>query len=157
VGVAEGSVPVGAAAEILAWADRGAGARLQIGGSSGHAIEVLGGRATWTRVAAAVGGAYTVRRGVWGASAHADLHGARMSIAGDGFAVNRGGRQLALGIGAGARGMRVLGTTALWADVTAIAWPGRHEVVLGDAMSQARQLPRLEVALTLGMHFLLWP
>jgi hypothetical protein len=103
-----------------------------------------------------VGGVVAGQAGAWGGQAHVDLIGALLSISGEGFAMNRDGTQLALGILLGGRVTRAFGRADLWLDGGVTIWPGRHEVFVGNA-TDTHDLGGYEVGLGLGIDYFVWP
>src|SRR6185369_6695142 len=104
LGASGDSRPVGGAAELLVGKASGPGLRAQVGAAFGYSIPIGDGHATWNRISAGLGPVFQVRRGAWGAAAHADVQGARLGISGvDRLLAPRGGSQLVLGVGGGAR------------------------------------------------------
>jgi hypothetical protein len=152
----EGSRPLGVLVEALWRGEAGAGVRAHLRASTGYAVPLADGTAAWSESLAGLGGTFTGRRGAWAAQAHADLVGARLAIVGQGFALNQRGSQLLAGVAAGARAVRAVGRARLWLDVTAMAWPGKHQVFL-HGIDATRDLPGLELALTLGTNFFVRP
>jgi len=157
LGASGDSRPVGGAAELLFGKASGPGLRAQVGATFGYSIPIADGRATWNRVSAGLGPMFQIHRGAWGAAAHADVQGARLGISGDDrLPAPRGGSQLALGVGGGARALRDVGPLAMWLDATVMWWPGNHEVFLLGSPADSRALPQVEVTVALGTYFFLW-
>jgi hypothetical protein len=146
-----------AAAEATYGPARGIGWRLQLATTTRDSLPLGGGQAVWTRSSVALGITGTGRLGRFGLESHTELLGALYSIAGENLAPNETGSQLVLGVGAGVRPLLALGSSGdLWLDVTIIAWPGRHELLLRGT-SQSGELPRVELGVGIGGDFSIWP
>jgi hypothetical protein len=156
VGRAASQFALDALLELQFGRAEGIGLRLSAGRSSRYSLAVAPGRATWTRSSVGLGGILTGRSGPWGGQGHAELTGALLSIAGEGFAVNENSRQYALGGAFGGRIIRQAGTAELWLDLTLNVWPGRNQVYLRDA-ADSLDLSTFEVWLGLGADFFVWP
>jgi len=156
VGRAASQFPLDAMMELQLGPAEGVGLRLFATRSSRYSLAVATGRATWTRTSLGVGGVFTGRSGPWGGQGHAELVGALLSIAGEGFAVNEDSHQYALGGAIGGRVTRQAGPAELWLDLTLNVWPGRNQVYLRDA-ADSLDLSTFEVWLGLGADFLVWP
>jgi hypothetical protein len=147
----------GAVAELTLGRAQGVGAFASFGASSGHEVAVEPGRARWSQISGKLGITVTGRYGPWGAALHGGLAGARMSIAGEGFAINEAGTQWAVGVDSGVRALRTFGRNVeLWLDVTAVSWLGDHQVFVRN-VAGARDLPSSEASVGLGMRFFVWP
>jgi hypothetical protein len=156
VGRAASQFPLDAMLELQLGRAEGIGLRLFGARSSRYSMAVATGRATWTRSSLGLGGVLTGRSGPWGGQGHADLVGALLSIAGEGFAVNENSHQYALGGALGGRVIRQAGPAELWLDLTLNVWPGRNQVYLRDA-ADSLDLSMFEVWLGLGADFFVWP
>jgi hypothetical protein len=156
LGWAARQVVAGGALEVTLGPAVGLGLRLQATTTGRSAVALGSGQVTWTRSSLGIGTSLTLRPGRAGAQVHADLLAARFNIAGEGFDVSQKGTQAALGVAVGGRALISLGASDLWLDLTATAWPGRHQAALQGSNTRL-ELPAAEIGAALGVDFFLWP
>jgi hypothetical protein len=92
-----------------------------------------------------------------GTSLRGDLLLSRVSVQGDGFAINRQGTVWQAGADFGLRFHRSLSPRAgVWLDLSVVAWPGQQVLSAGN-VTNTQTLPALEGRLGLGGTFPLTP
>ena len=140
------------------WGGRAWG-RLSVEDTEGKSLRLGRGDVKWTRFAMGAGAvvALGVGTGRLGTSLRGDLLLSRVSVQGDGFAINRQGTVWQAGADFGLRFHLSLSPRAsVWLDLSVLAWPGQQVLSAGN-VTNTQTLPALEGRLGLGGTFPLTP
>lgn len=143
------------------WSDSHLHARVAVAGQTHRESHLDPGSVSWRRTHGSLGLGWksaTTSASVprWQASVDGGFQVAWLSVSGQGFAPGRHQDVVEFGAGAALRGERVFGAWSVWLEARASGWPRAQRAVVSDSALPTVQLPRYDVAATLGFSRLVF-
>ncbi len=153
VGLVGGAVPGVAAGALLRPRESRVAARMRLSVLVARRVPVGAGHAVWQRQWLGAGVAWLYAVGRWRFELFGEAGAALLSVAGEGFTVDRSALDVDPGLGGGVRLSVRLANIRPFLELSALGWPRPQTLQVTGAVPWMKDLPTGELFLTGGLAF----